>query len=230
MVSPQNSVRICPSVLNADHSNLESEIAKVANADLLHLDIMDGNFVPNTTFSLEESRKIISSSAIPVDAHLMIADPDQNAVLYADAGCASVTFHYEASNSPSQTLKAIRSRGARSGLAIKPSTPFSEVVELLEYVDMLLLMTVEPGRGGQKFMYDQLPRIREAALLLSQLSGEKKWLQVDGGITVETIALAAASGADTFVAGSAIYRSDDPSHMVSALRERAQLARNSAAL
>ena len=221
-----NAVRICPSILNADHSRLLEEIGRVATADLLHLDVMDEIFVPNKTFSLEESREIISASPIPVDTHLMIINPDEAAILYAQAGSASVTFHFEASSNPSQTLKAIRSAGARAALAIKPATPFHEVKPLLDDLDMLLVMTVEPGFGGQSFMSDQMGKVREAAEAISRLTHRKPWLQVDGGISLETIGLAAQAGADTFVAGSAIYKADDPTKMIAALRAQAQEIHN----
>ena len=221
-----NAVRICPSILNADHSRLLEEIGRVATADLLHLDVMDEIFVPNKTFSLEESREIISASPIPVDTHLMIINPDEAAILYAQAGSASVTFHLEASSNPSQTLKAIRGAGARAAIAIKPATPFHEVEPLLDDLDMLLIMTVEPGFGGQSFMSDQMGKVREAAEAISRLTHHKPWLQVDGGISLETIGLAAQAGADTFVAGSAIYKADDPTKMIAALRAQAQEIHN----
>ncbi len=215
------AIRICPSILNADHSRLGEEIAAVATSDLLHLDVMDNIFVPNQTFTLDESREIIASSPLPVDTHLMIADPDLRAVHYAEAGSASVTFHLEASADPLGTITQLRSAGARVGIAIKPNTPFENVRALLSEIDMLLVMTVEPGFGGQKFMSDQLPKIEEAHRAISKLTGQRPWLQVDGGISFETIALAARAGADTFVAGSAIYRAQNPAEAIRTLRELA---------
>jgi ribulose-phosphate 3-epimerase len=213
--------RICPSILNADHNHLQEEIAKVASADLLHLDVMDNIFVPNLTFSLEECREIIEFSSIPVDSHLMISDPDLRAVDYAEAGSASVTFHLEASLDPESTISKLRATGVRVGLAVKPGTPFSKVEGLLGSIDMLLIMTVEPGFGGQKFMTDQLPKIESARGAISKLSGQLPWLQVDGGISMETISLAARAGADTFVAGSAIYKAQSPAEMILNLRQAA---------
>jgi ribulose-phosphate 3-epimerase len=215
------AIRICPSILNADHSRLAEEIAAVATSDLLHLDVMDNIFVPNQTFTLDESREIIASSPIPVDTHLMIADPDLRAVHYAKAGSASVTFHLEASADPIGTINQLRSAGSRVGIAIKPNTPFENVRALLSEIDMLLVMTVEPGFGGQKFMSDQLPKIEEAHRAISKITVKRPWLQVDGGISIETIALAARAGADTFVAGSAIYRAEDPAEAIRTLRELA---------
>ena len=217
------AIRICPSILNADHTRLVEEMAAVATADLLHLDIMDNIFVPNQTFTLEESRKIIETSPLPVDTHLMIANPDLEAVHYAQAGSASVTFHFEASSDPLATIKKLRAAGSRVGIAIKPNTPFENVRELLSEIDMLLVMTVEPGFGGQKFMNDQLPKVEEAHRAISKMSENRPWLQVDGGISLETIVLAASSGADTFVAGSAIYRADNPAEAIRVLRELAAL-------
>jgi ribulose-phosphate 3-epimerase len=215
--------RICPSILNADRATLLEEIDRVATADLLHLDVMDNIFVPNKTFSLNECAGIIKRSSIPVDSHLMIVDPDEQAILYARMGSASVTFHLEASTDPSQTIKEIKQSGARAGLAIKPNTKYESVEKFLPEIDMLLIMTVEPGFGGQSFMADQLPKIESARRTLSEMGAEAPWLQVDGGISLETIGLAARAGADTFVAGSAIYRTSDPAEAIRALREAAKL-------
>ena len=217
------AIRICPSILNADHSHLKEEIDRVATADLLHLDVMDNIFVPNKTFSLDECKEIISDSKIPVDSHLMIADPDLSAIKYAEMGSASVTFHFEASKDPLGTISQLRSSGVRVGLAIKPKTSFESVAELLAQIDMLLIMTVEPGFGGQSFMVDQLPKIERAGRALLDLGTAAPWLQVDGGISLETIALAAQAGADTFVAGSAIYKAQSPSEMIAAMRTAASL-------
>jgi ribulose-phosphate 3-epimerase len=184
---------------------------------------MDNIFVPNQTFDFHEAKEIIGYSQLPVDTHLMIHNPDELAVDYAAAGSASVTFHFEASKSPIDTLNAIRDLGVRAGLAIKPKTSMSEVSDLLPYVDMFLVMTVEPGFGGQSFINDQLPKVQEAHDAIQALVGEKPWLQVDGGITLETILLAADAGADTFVAGSAIYKADSPQEMIASLRRAASL-------
>jgi len=215
------TIRICPSILNADHQRLQAEIDLVKSADLLHLDVMDNIFVPNLTFSLAQCREIISFSAIPVDTHLMISDPDEKAVLYAEVGSASVTFHFEASLDPRGTIRKLRAAGSRVGLAIKPQSKFTDVADLLEEIDMLLIMTVEPGFGGQKFMNDQLPKIEEAHLAISKMTKSHPWLQVDGGISLATIASAARAGADTFVAGSSIYGSGDAAQAIRKLRELA---------
>ncbi len=215
-------IRICPSILNADRSNLALEIAKISKeSDLLHLDVMDNIFVPNMTFSLEESRKIIEEAPIPVDAHLMIIDPDVKAHLYAKAGAASVTFHLEASSNPELTSQQIRGEGARVGIALKPNTPFSTLAPLMEFLDMVLIMTVEPGFGGQSFMANMMPKVAEARAEIDAKHLGKIWLQVDGGISLETISQASLAGADTFVAGSAVFKADTPGEMVDSLRLQA---------
>lgn len=217
------AIRICPSILNANHAQLKDEIDRVRTADLLHLDVMDNIFVPNKTFTLDECREIIADSQIPVDSHLMIADPDLLAIDYAKAGSASVTFHFEASAKPLATISQLKSHGVRVGVAIKPRTSFESIAHLLEHIDMLLIMTVKPGFGGQSFMDDQIPKIEEARAALLKLGGSAPWLQVDGGISLDTIALAARAGADTFVAGSAIYKASNPAEMIAALRVAATI-------
>ena len=212
-------IRITPSILNADLANLDSEIAKISNvADLLHLDIMDNKFVPNQTWNFEAAASIIMKSPLPVDAHLMINDPDIQAIKYAEVGCKSVTIHYEASISPKQTLKAIRNAGARAAIALKPKTDFSVLLDYRELIDMILIMTVEPGFGGQKFMADMMEKVRKSRDFIGDAD---IWLQVDGGISIDTIEIARAAGADTFVAGSAVFKSDDPAAMVLELKKLA---------
>jgi ribulose-phosphate 3-epimerase len=215
-------IRICPSILNADRNNLAAEIRKiVGTSDLLHLDVMDNIFVPNQTFTLEESRNIISETSIPVDVHLMIANPDEQAYLYAKAGAASVTFHLEASKRPRETIAMIANEGARVGIALKPDTPFELLAPLMSDIEMVLIMTVEPGFGGQSFMQDMMSKVSEARAEIDSKHFEKIWLQVDGGISLETIAVASEAGADTFVAGSAVFKADNPGEMVELLRAAA---------
>ena len=213
-------IRITPSILNADFNHLEQEIAKIASvSDLIHLDVMDNIFVPNFTFDFESAGEIIKGCPIGVDAHLMVADVDQIAPLYAQVGCASVTIHAEAAKNIGQTLRAIRSEGARSGLALKPNTPLINYEEFTDLVDMFLIMTVEPGFGGQKFMGEMMDKVRATR---KAIGDRPIWLQVDGGISLETIEIAVAAGADTFVAGSAVFKSNDPAAMVLALRNLAK--------
>jgi len=214
-----SEIRITPSILNADFSNLQSEIAKIAKvSDLLHLDVMDNVFVPNFTFNFESASKIIKESSLPVDAHLMVADVDHIAPEYAQAGCASVTIHAEATKDISGTLRAIRKIGARSGLALKPATQIEDYIDFIDDVDMFLIMTVEPGFGGQKFMTDMMSKVSRTRAIIGS---RPIWLQVDGGVSLETIEIAADAGADTFVAGSAVFNAQDPAAMVTALRELA---------
>jgi len=217
-------IRITPSILNADFDNLGGEIERISStSDLVHLDVMDDIFVPNFTFDFERASEIISVSKLPVDAHLMVSEVDQIAPKYAEVGCASVTIHAEATTDIRGTLKAIRGNGARAALALKPKTSLEPYLEFLDDLDMLLIMTVEPGFGGQKFMTDQLPKIAQAR---KEIGSKAIWLQVDGGISLDTIESAAAAGADTFVAGSAVFNSSDPAQMVSTLRLKAQSVGN----
>jgi ribulose-phosphate 3-epimerase len=212
-------IRITPSILNADLTNLDAEISKIANvSDLLHLDIMDNKFVPNQTWDFQAAESIISKSPLPVDAHLMIEDPDIQAIRYAEVGCASVTIHYEASSNPKQTLRNIRNAGARAAIALKPKTDFSVLLEYRELVDMILIMTVEPGFGGQKFMIEMMNKVSKSRDFIGDAD---IWLQVDGGISLDTIEIARDAGADTFVAGSAVFKAPDPAAMVLKLKELA---------
>ena len=218
----KSSVRIHPSILNADHSKILSEIDRVAKvSDFLHLDILDGKFAPNTTFSWAEAQNIISGSSIPVDAHLMVIDSDFQGPRYAEAGCTSVTVHVESTADIRKTIKNIKSNGARASLALKPASQIETYIDHLDEVDMFLIMTVEPGFGGQSFM----PEMMEKVSKTRDLIGDRPiWLQVDGGISKETIEIARAAGADTFVAGSAVYKSDNPAAMINTLRALAEHA------
>jgi ribulose-phosphate 3-epimerase len=212
--------RINPSILAADFVNMQRDLARIASADLVHVDVMDNHFVPNLTFGPQMVGRIQDVSTIPLDVHLMIDDPERWAPGYAELGAASVTFHVEASSDPVALARRLRDRGARAGIALKPGTEPDPYLELLDEFDQVLVMTVEPGFGGQSFMPETMPKLRRLRDAVTA-RGLDVWLQVDGGITEETIATAAESGADTFVAGSAVFRSDDPSAMIAVLRERA---------
>ena len=219
----KNHILINPSILNARFDDLANEIAKVSqSADQLHLDIMDNIFVPNFTFDFQRAKEIIEFSDLPVDAHLMIADPDISAPKYAQAGCASVTFHLEAAKNIGQTISDVKSNGAKVGVAVKPGTSFSLVEPFIEQIDLLLVMNVEPGFGGQSFMHDQLDKVKTARSRIELMKGTKPLIQVDGGISLETIGEAANAGANCFVAGSAVYKSADPENMVQMLRKSAE--------
>lgn len=213
-------IRITPSILNADLNNLDFEIARIAPvSDFLHLDVMDNIFVPNFTFDFDTAVSIIAKSPIPVDAHLMITNVDLLGPAYAHAGSASVTIHAEALDHPSKTLKAIRAEGSRAGLALKPSSSIDDYIDCIDDVDMFLIMTVEPGFGGQKFMESMMDKVRRTRKFI----GDRPiWLQVDGGISLETIEIARHAGADTFVAGSAVFNATDPMEMIERLRSLAR--------
>jgi len=212
-------IRITPSILSADRENLAAEISKIATvSDLIHLDIMDNKFVPNTTWNFQEAEAIIKASSVGIDAHLMVANVDQIAIDYAVAGAQSVTVHSEATQNISKTLQGIRSHGARAGLAVKPETDIEQYLGFADLVDMFLIMTVEPGFGGQKFMSEMMEKVRRTR---KAIGSRPIWLQVDGGVSLETIAIAREAGADTFVAGSAVFNSPEPAQMVEMLRHRA---------
>lgn len=219
------SVRISPSILAADFMNLERDISRISNADLVHVDIMDNHFVPNLTFGLQMAERVQQVSSIPLDVHLMIENPERWAPEYADLGAFAVTFHAETTTDPVALARALRSQGTRAGVALKPGTPIGPYLELLEEFDQVLVMTVEPGFGGQSFKEETMPKLRQLRELIDK-RGLDVWLEVDGGIDERTIEIAAAAGADTFVAGSSVYRSDDPALCVTELRERASAHRH----
>lgn len=212
---------IHPSILSADFAHLADELQRISNADAAHVDVMDNHFVPNLTLGLPVVESLQKVSPVPLDMHLMIEDPDRWAPAYAQAGCASVTFHAEAATAPIKLARELRAAGAKAGLAVRPATPIESYLDLLPELDMLLIMTVEPGFGGQKFLDVTLPKLRRAANAVKAYGGTVA-LQVDGGITEETIVRAAEAGADTFVAGSAVYGKDDPGAAIDALRETAR--------
>ncbi|MGL5909186.1 MAG: ribulose-phosphate 3-epimerase [Phycicoccus sp.] len=210
-------MQISPSILSADFANLQRDLEAVDNADWAHVDVMDNHFVPNLTLGLPVVEALVSVSPVPVDCHLMIEDPDRWAPGYAEAGAGSVTFHVEAVRDPVATARAIRSAGARAAFAVKPGTAFGPYEELLPEVDMVLVMTVEPGFGGQSFMADQLPKVREVRDAVRRRGGEV-WVQVDGGVSADTIGRCAEAGADVFVAGSAVYGAESAAAAVDELR------------
>ena len=213
-------VRINPSILAADFANFETELGRISTADLAHIDIMDNHFVPNLTFGLPMAQRLQEVSPIPLDIHLMIDDPDRWAPGYAEAGCYSVTFHAEAAQDAVALARRLRAIGSRAGVALKPGTPVEPYLELLPEFDQVLVMTVEPGFGGQSFMESTMPKLGLLREAVSRL-GLDVWLQVDGGITESTIVTAAEAGADTFVAGSSVYRGD-PTANIASLRAAAE--------
>jgi ribulose-phosphate 3-epimerase len=208
---------INPSILSADFANLERDLAAIRGADYAHVDVMDNHFVPNLTLGLPVVERLVQVSPVPVDAHLMIEDPDRWAPAFAEAGAASVTFHAEAASAPVRLARELRRHGARAGLALRPATPVEPFLDLLAEIDMLLVMTVEPGFGGQSFIEGTLPKIRRARAAIAE-SGLDVWVQVDGGVSRTTIERIADAGANVFVAGSAVYNADDVAAEIDALR------------
>ncbi|WP_394289234.1 ribulose-phosphate 3-epimerase [Microbacterium sp.] len=220
MADVSSAVRINPSILAADFVNMQAELARIATADFVHVDVMDNHFVPNLTFGPQMVERIQATSPVPLDVHLMITDADRNAPGYAELGAASVTFHLEAATDPVALARRLRDIGARAGVAVKPGTAVEGLFDVLDEFDQILVMTVEPGFGGQSFMADQMPKLRRLADE-ARRRGSQVWLQVDGGISESTIAQAAEAGADTFVAGSAVFGAGDPGAAIAALRARA---------
>jgi ribulose-phosphate 3-epimerase len=216
------AARINPSILSADFVNFERDFNTILSADLIHVDVMDNNFVPNLTFGLPMVSRMQEIATLPLDVHLMIANADKWAPGYAECGAFSVTFHAEASEEPVQLARKLRSIGARAGLALKPNTPIDPYLELLEEFDQILVMTVEPGFGGQSLIESTLSKLSVAR---RKIDSEKLdvWLQVDGGITEQNIERVAELGADTFVAGSAVFKAEDRNKQINALRDLANL-------
>ena len=210
-------MQISPSILSADFANLEAELDAIRNADWAHVDVMDNHFVPNLTLGLPVVEALLRVSPIPIDCHLMIANPDRWAPAYAEAGAGSVTFHVEAARDPRHLARELRAAGARSGMALKPATPWAPYEDLLDDLDMVLVMTVEPGFGGQSFMADQLPKVRAVRESVRRHGGQV-WIQVDGGVSASTIEACAEAGADVFVAGSAVFGPEDAAAAVEQLR------------
>ncbi|MFS8098693.1 ribulose-phosphate 3-epimerase [Lentzea alba] len=214
---------IAPSILSADFARLADELAAVPTSDWIHVDVMDNHFVPNLTLGLPVVKSLLKVTDIPIDCHLMIEDPDRWAIEYAEAGAYNVTVHVEAAGDPVKLAQNLKAAGAKAGLSIKPGTPLEPYVEVLKHYDTLLVMSVEPGFGGQKFMADVLDKVKKARHLVD--TGHLKLLvEIDGGINADTIEQAAQAGVDCFVAGSAVYDAADPGKAVEALRAQAAQA------
>lgn len=211
---------IAPSILAADFAKLGEEIASVGNADWIHVDIMDGHFVPNLSFGADITAAAGRASSLPLDVHLMITEPERWVDSYIEAGAACVIFHVEATDDPLALARYIRSKGCNAGFSLKPATPIEDYLDLVVEVDEVLVMSVEPGFGGQKFMPDQLDKVRTLRGFIDS-HNLATIVEIDGGINADTIAQAAAAGADAFVAGSAVFGQDDPASAVEILRDKA---------
>lgn len=215
------NVRIQPSILSADFVNFERDFQSISAADGIHVDVMDGHFVPNMTFGVPMVKRMQEITSLPLDVHLMIENPDHWAGKYAELGVFSVTVHLEACKDPLAIARTIKQYNARAGISVKPNTPLSAVADFLDEFDQLLIMSVEPGFGGQSFIVDSLAKIQDAKELINK-TGKNIWLQVDGGVDESNIASISAAGADTFVAGSAVFKASDRNAQISVLRNLAE--------
>ncbi len=219
------NIRLHPSVLSADFVNMEAELHRIASADAVHVDVMDNHFVEALTFGPQMVKRIVEVSPVPLDVHLMIENPDYFAPRYGELGAQSVTFHVEAASDVAATITAIQSHGAKAGIAVKPGTALEPYLDNFHEADLVLIMTVEPGAGGQAFLHDVMPKLQAARNYLEQ-AGLTPLLEVDGGITVDTLPIAWRHGADTFVAGSSVFGHGQPKDNIEALRSSLTPERN----
>ena len=214
-------ILIAPSVLAADYGHIADEIAEAKTADLIHVDVMDGHFVPNISFGVDFLRTVKESTELPVDVHLMISNPDQKVESYLDAGADILTFHYEAATHAHRIVSVIHDRGAKASIALNPATPVSVLEPIIEDLDMVLVMTVDPGYGGQRFIESSLKKLRRLRRLCAE-HGVNPRVEVDGGIVMGNVAQAVASGANVIVAGSSVFRAADRAVAIRELRRHAE--------
>ena len=212
-----NKVKISPSILASDYANLQSELERISTSDLIHVDVMDGHFVPNISIGAPVTAACKKVCDVPFDVHLMISNPLDYAEDFAKAGADIICFHSECDSDTEETINKILSLGKKAGLAIKPATPIDEVVKYLDKLSMVLVMTVEPGFGGQSFMESTMPKVEAIRKINPDID-----IEVDGGINAETIKIAAKAGANVFVAGSAVFKSENPAETIAILRKNAQ--------
>lgn len=210
-------IKIAPSVLAADYANLETELKKCSDAQYIHLDVMDGHFVPNISIGAPVIKAIRAVTKVPFDVHLMISEPLKYISDFADAGADLICFHIESESDTQQTIDKIIDCGCKAAVALKPKTPANAVLPYVDKLSMVLVMTVEPGFGGQSFMADMMPKIEEIRKAAPDID-----IEVDGGINAETIKTASAAGANVFVAGSAVFKSEDPKETIETLKENAK--------
>lgn len=214
-----NKVKISPSILASDYANLQSELERISTSDMIHVDVMDGHFVPNISIGAPVTAACKKVCDVPFDVHLMISNPLDYAEDFAKAGADIICFHSECDSDTEETIDKILSLGKKAGLAIKPATPIDEVVKYLDKLSMVLVMTVEPGFGGQSFMESTMPKVEAIRKINPDID-----IEVDGGINAETIKIATKAGANVFVAGSAVFKSENPAETIALLRKNAQEA------
>lgn len=212
------SIKIAPSVLSADMANLKGELDKIAGADYVHFDVMDGHFTGNLTFGVDILKAVKRSTDVPVDAHLMVSNPDETVDWYADAGADMITVHYEASTHLHRTLTHLQQRGVKAGVVLNPATPVCVLESIIDVVDMVLLMSVNPGFGGQKFIENTIKKVHRLRKLIKE-SGSHALIEIDGGVQGETAPRLVQAGADVLVSGSYVFKSSDPCATIHNLKE-----------
>lgn len=212
-----NTLKISPSILASDYANLQSELDRISTSDMIHIDVMDGHFVPNISIGAPVVAACKKVCDVPFDVHLMISNPLDYAEDFAKAGADIICFHTECDSDTEQTIDKILSLGKKAALAIKPATPIDEVVKYLDKISMVLVMTVEPGFGGQSFMESTMSKIEAIRKINLDID-----IEVDGGINADTVKIAAKAGANVFVAGSAVFKSENPAEIIALLKKNAQ--------